>query len=68
MTVRKGTDRLCTGSDGVSTCDMYKRYRKAAHSKDRRKVVRRVALVIGGIFDKRKLIAMLTAFSRQSPM
>jgi hypothetical protein len=38
---------------------MYNRYRKAAHNRDSRNVVRREAFVIGGIFDNRKLMVAI---------
>ena len=43
----------------VKDCDMYNRYRNAAQSSESRKVDMTVAFVIGGIFDNRKLIAIL---------
>lgn len=42
---------------------MYNRYRKAAHSRDSRNEVRRVAFVIGGIFDSRKLMVGMLVVS-----
>lgn len=64
--MRNGTANCCSviGSVAVVVWAIYNRYRNAAQSNERRKVVRREALVIGGIFDSRKLIAAILA--RQS--
>ena len=64
--MRNGTANCCSviASAEVVDCAIYNRYRNAAQSKERRKVVRREALVIGGIFDNRKLMAAILA--RQS--
>lgn len=47
------------GSEEVVVWAMYNRYRNAAHRRESKNDVRRVAFVIGGIFDNRKLMVAI---------